>query len=173
MTRLLAHARRNAIAYLALFVSLCGTSYAAFTLPAGSVGKAQLQNRAVDSGKLDPNSIAASVRAWANLVWAGTWRVQASSGDIRVTTVALGETVSWRHTRFASNCMASVTPQRDFGPGGPGGTGTSDGYVTTFFDPRAGQLQIDGMAADGRTRQAQGVSILIVCPSPGSQRVSR
>ena len=124
MTRLLAHARRNAIAYLALFVALGGTSYAAFSLPAGSVGARELKNGAITAAKLNPTSVAASVRAWANLSWAGGWRVQASSSDIHVTTVALGEDVSWRHTRFASNCMASVTPQRNFGPGGPGGTGT-------------------------------------------------
>ena len=45
MTRLLAHARRNAVAYVALFVALGGTSYAAFSLPAGSVGAREIKNR--------------------------------------------------------------------------------------------------------------------------------
>lgn len=171
MTRILTHVRTNLIAYLALFVAMGGTSYAAFSLPAGSVGARELKNGAVTAAKLNSTSVAASVQAWANLTWASGWHVQASSSDIHVTTDATGETVSWRHARFASNCMASVTPQRNFGPGGPGGTGTLDGYVSTFFDPRGGQLQIDGLAADGRTRQAQGVVILVVCPSPGSQKV--
>ncbi len=138
MTRLLVHARRNAVAYLALFVALGGTSYAAFSLPAGGVGARELKNGAITAAKLNPTSIAASVRAWANLTWAGGWRVQASSSDIHVTTAGTGENVTWRHTRFASNCMASVTPQRNFGPGGPGGPRTLDGYVSTFFDPRGG-----------------------------------
>jgi hypothetical protein len=68
--------------------------------------------------------------------------------------------------------MASVTPQRNFAPGGPGGTGRLDGYVSTFFDPHLGQLQIDGIASDG-TPQAQSVIVLVVCPSPGSQKLSR
>ena len=36
MTRILNHARGNLVAYIALFVALGGTSYAAFGLPAGS-----------------------------------------------------------------------------------------------------------------------------------------
>lgn len=172
MLKTLTFIRHNAIALAALFVALGGTSYAALSLPAGSVGTRQLRNGAVTGAKLDPTSVAATVRAWATLTWASGWRVQASSNDIHVTTVALGELVSWRHTRFASNCMASVTPQRDFSPGGPGGTGGLDGYVSTFFDPHAGQLQIDGIASDG-THQAQGVTILIICPSSGSQKVGR
>jgi hypothetical protein len=36
MSRLLTHARDNAIAYLALFVALGGTSYAAIKLPRNS-----------------------------------------------------------------------------------------------------------------------------------------
>ncbi len=38
MTRILSHLKSNAVAYLALFVALSGTSYAASRLPAGSVG---------------------------------------------------------------------------------------------------------------------------------------
>jgi len=173
MTHALAYLRHHALAALALvcsLLSLAGASYAAFSLPAGSVGARELQNGSITAVKLNPTSVAASVRAWANLTWASGWHVQASSSDIHVTTAALGEDVTWRHTRFASNCMASVTPQRNFSPGGPGGTGRLDGYVSTFFDPRGGHLQIDGIASDG-TPQAQGVTILIVCPSPGSQKV--
>ncbi len=172
MTKTLSHFKSNAIAYLALFVALGGTSYAAFRLPAGSVGTRELKNQSITAIKLNPTSVAASVRAWAVLTWGGVWQVQASSSDIHVTNDALGEDVSWRRTRFASNCMASVTPQLNPGPGGPGGTGTLDGYVSAAFDPRAGDLQIDGIARDG-TAQAQSVTILIICPSRGSQKVSR
>jgi len=176
LPRILAYLRQHVLAALAFvcsLLSLAGASYAAFSLPAGSVDTRALKNGAVTAAKLNPSSVAASVRAWANLSWAGGWRVQASSSDIRVATASFGEVVSWRHTRFASNCMASVTPQRNFGPGGPGGTGTFDGSVSTSFDPRMGQLQIDGISSDGRIQQAQGVTILIVCPSPGSQKFSR
>jgi hypothetical protein len=168
LLRPLHHIKRNVVAYIALFVALTGTSYAAFTLPAGSVGSRQLQNRSVTSVKLDPTSIAASVRAWANLQWTGgVWRVQSSSRDIHVVSNTQGEQVSWRRTRFASNCMASVTPLRNF----PGGVNVSpSGYVTTSFDPSAGFLSIFGIAVNG-TPQVQSVNVLIVCPSRGSQKI--
>lgn len=65
MNRILSHLRANLIAYLALFVALGGTSYAAFTLPANSVGTRQLQNHSVTPIKFDRRSVGAFVRAWA------------------------------------------------------------------------------------------------------------
>ena len=69
LTRLLHLIRHNAIALIALFVALGGTSYAALNLPANSVGTPQLKNRSVTASKLNPSSVAASVRAWATLTW--------------------------------------------------------------------------------------------------------
>jgi hypothetical protein len=43
------HVGRNAVSYLALFVALGGTSYAAIKLPANSVGSAQIKKNAVRS----------------------------------------------------------------------------------------------------------------------------
>jgi Collagen triple helix repeat (20 copies) len=51
--------RRNAIAYLALFVALGGVSYAAVTLPSGSVGTKQLKRGAVTLKKIAPKAKAA------------------------------------------------------------------------------------------------------------------
>jgi hypothetical protein len=51
------HLRRNAVAYLALFVALGGTSYAALRLPAGSVGNRQIRNQAVSAAKIAPGAI--------------------------------------------------------------------------------------------------------------------
>lgn len=56
-TALLSHARRNVIAYLALFVALGGTSYAAVSLPANSVGGKQLKKNAVTSKKVKDGSL--------------------------------------------------------------------------------------------------------------------
>jgi len=164
MRAILTHLRSNAVAYIALFTALGGTSYAAFSLPAGSVGDRQIQNRAIGAAKLNPGSIAASIRAWADVTWDGAWTIRASSRDVRITRTGLGEVVSWRHTHFARNCMASVTPQRNFP--GPGGSTSFDGYVTTSFNPAARQLQIDGLAPDG-SHQVQDLTVLIICPSPG------
>lgn len=82
MTRLLAHVRHNAIAYLALFVALGGTSYAAVSLPAGSVGTRQLKNHSITPVKLKSSAIAGSVRAWAIVDANG--HVVASGGRPRV-----------------------------------------------------------------------------------------
>jgi hypothetical protein len=51
------HARHNAVAYLALFVALGGTSYAAIKLPANSVGTKQIKKGAVTSTKIKNGSI--------------------------------------------------------------------------------------------------------------------
>jgi hypothetical protein len=170
LTRLLHHIRQNLIAYVALFIALGGTSYAAFSLPAGSVGARQLKNHSITAVKLNPTSLAASVRAWATLQWFGAWRIQSSSKDIHVASTAAGEVINWQHTRFPRNCIASVTPIRNF-PSEPG-TVSSDGYVTTSFDGPAGFLEIDVLAPNGAP-QVQSVNVLIVCPSPGSQKVNR
>jgi len=51
------HIKSNLVGYLALFVALGGTSYAAIKLPAGSVGTKQLQSNAVTSGKVKNRSL--------------------------------------------------------------------------------------------------------------------
>jgi hypothetical protein len=77
MSRLLHHVRSQAVAYLALFVALGGTGYAAVNLPAnsvgtrqlkrGAVGTNQLRNGAVTPAKLAGGSIAGYVRAYATV----------------------------------------------------------------------------------------------------------
>jgi hypothetical protein len=51
------HVRGNLIAYVALFVALGGTSYAAINLPANSVGSRQLKPGAVTASKVKPHSL--------------------------------------------------------------------------------------------------------------------
>jgi hypothetical protein len=54
------HLRRNAVAYLALFVALGGTSYAAIKLPANSVGAKQIRRNSVTSAKVKNGTLNAS-----------------------------------------------------------------------------------------------------------------
>jgi hypothetical protein len=51
------HLRRHLIAYLALFVALGGTSYAAFKLPKNTVGSKQIKNNAVTGSKVKNGSL--------------------------------------------------------------------------------------------------------------------
>jgi len=59
MKRVAAHVRANVIAYLALFVALGGTSYAAISIPRNSVGTRQLRNGAVTGAKLAKGAVTA------------------------------------------------------------------------------------------------------------------
>lgn len=60
MRAFLAHLRRQSIAYLALFVALGGTSYAATVLPAHSVGSKQLKKNAVTTKKIKNSAVTAA-----------------------------------------------------------------------------------------------------------------
>jgi hypothetical protein len=60
MHRALRHLRANLVAYLALFVALGGTSYAAASLPRNSVGATQLRSNAVTSSKVKNRSLTTS-----------------------------------------------------------------------------------------------------------------
>jgi hypothetical protein len=59
------HVSRNLVAYLALFIALGGTGYAATSLPAHGVGAAQLRDHSIGPAKLDPSQTSGTVRAWA------------------------------------------------------------------------------------------------------------
>jgi len=82
MNKLFRHVRSNAVAYLALFVALGGTGYAALRLPANSVGNRQIQNGAITPVKLDRKLVSGSVRAWAEVSASG--RLLAGEGRPKV-----------------------------------------------------------------------------------------
>jgi hypothetical protein len=96
MNRVVSHLRGNAVAYLALFIAVGGTSYAAVTLPTNSVGTRQIRNHSITPVKLDPSKIGASVRAWA-VIQDGT-KVVAARPRARIVdwdqSSAVGD-VSW------------------------------------------------------------------------------
>jgi hypothetical protein len=114
MNRILSHIRGNAIAYLALFIALGGSSYAAFALPANSVGTKQIRNHSITPIKLDPKTIGASVRAWA-VIRNGT-TVISSRPKARVVSwdpsFAAG-VVSWG-SAVSRSCFALASAGGDF-----------------------------------------------------------
>lgn len=111
MTRLVNLARHNAIALAALFIALGGTSYAAISLPANSVGARQIQPHSISPIKFQRNSIAGYVRDWARVDQAG----HVTASRPRAHTVDWGETgqlpggiVSWGQP-IPKSCFALAT----------------------------------------------------------------
>lgn len=107
-TRLLTHIRHNLVAYVALFVALGGSSYAAFNLP----------NHSITPVNLNPRYLGGYVRAWASVSANG--RVTASGGGVRVlvdNNVAPGHYIIDWSPRPTSSCtgLGSV----DFTGGAP------------------------------------------------------
>ena len=100
LNRVVQHIRSNVVAYVALFVALGGTSYAALKLPANSVGTKQIKNHSITPIKLDPSKTGAVVRFWAVIGASGSGeQVVASHPKARVThwDPGLGAgTVSWQ-----------------------------------------------------------------------------
>jgi hypothetical protein len=118
--RLASHVRANAVAYVALFVALGGTGYAAINLPAGSVGAKQIKNYAITPVKFNHKTLAGSVRAWA-LVGANG-HVLAGEGKPKVV-VQKGATahysVFWKVESF-TRCVAIGGTVAVPGAGAPG-----------------------------------------------------
>lgn len=75
------HVQRNAVAYIALFVALAGSSYAAV-----SINGSQIRNHSINPAKFNPRFINGHVRAWALVRDNG--HVIASAGRPRVTLAA-------------------------------------------------------------------------------------
>jgi len=157
ISRLLSHARSNSIAYIALFVALGGTGYAAASLAPGSVGTRQLRNGAVTPAKLDRHTIGGSVRHWADINANGT--VASSSGKARVigNPQQGGYVVSWGDT-FSTRCIAVATPVASTLLLGP-----SSGYANarvTGAHPTS--VWVDTYSAQGQPSSA-AFSLAVIC----------
>jgi hypothetical protein len=106
--RVLAHLRTNLVGWIALFVALGGTGYAAISIPRNSVGAAQIRNRSITPVKLNPRSIGGSVRAWA-IVRANATVIASSQKPIVFASVAPGSYVLQWPTRLPATCATVVT----------------------------------------------------------------
>jgi hypothetical protein len=98
---LLLHLQRHAVGYLALFVALGGTSYAALAL----------RHHSIDPVKLNPRTISGYVRAWAS-VRSNATVVASSSHKVTVkmhqSPVPPGDYDVFWHTSPSSRCTAVV-----------------------------------------------------------------
>lgn len=155
-TALLHHFRRNVIAYLALFVALGGTSYAALSLPANSVGTRQLQNHSVTPIKIGKTG--AYVRYWAQIAPGGRL-VGGSPRGARV--------FGWSSAYDTGFLGWSPPISHGCFPMASGNTG----YVVTAFGPAPGHphsvsIQFSPMNTAGQPDPNEGVFITVLCPQP-------
>jgi hypothetical protein len=157
MTKLFSHIRSNGIGYLALFVALGGTSYAAVNLPAGSVGNRQLKNDSITSNKLNPGSIAGYVHDWAEIAPGGQLiasRTRAHLVSWVDTGSFPGGIVSWGQA-IPRSCIASATT----GASAP----ATYASASVISGPKGGQFvgaQIS-LSAPGAY-----VAVAVICPQP-------
>ena len=114
--KLLAHIRANVIAYLALFIALGGTSYAAITLPRNSVGTKQLRSNAVTSGKVRNGSLRLS-DFQSGALKRGPRGPQGPPGPAGASTLASAKTLRGRFeaTGVAGGANATATGAISFG----------------------------------------------------------
>jgi hypothetical protein len=90
MNRLITHLRANLVGWVALFVALGGTGYAAIRIPRNSVGAAQIRNRSITPVKFNPSAIGGSVRAWAIIRADGSVIASAGKPTVQVSDGAPG-----------------------------------------------------------------------------------
>jgi hypothetical protein len=166
MIRLVSHVRSNAIAYLALFIALGGTSYAAVRLAPGSVGTVQLRNGAVTARKiakgaitptkLNAKAIGGSVRHWAQINADGTIASSSSRAHVSASTPG-GYVISWSDT-FPHTCAVIATPLGSQALGG-----ASSGYANAHIaGARPTSVWLDTYNAQGQLSPT-AFSVAVIC----------
>jgi hypothetical protein len=167
ISHLLSHARSNSIAYVALFVALGGTGYAAVSLAPGSVGTRALRNGAVTTKKLangsvtpvklNPGTIGGSVHHWIQVSAQGT--IDSSSSRARVigNPHQGGYVITWSDT-FSSKCIAVATPTAPTLLVGP-----SSGYANArVTGAHPTEVWVDTYNAQGKPAPAT-FSLAVIC----------
>lgn len=151
MKPILRHARANLIAYLALFVALGGTSYAAINLPANSVGTRQLKNNSITPIKFNRGSVGAYVRAWAVIGPGG--HLVASRPKAKLVgwdPAFAGGIVRW--SSMSAGCFAEATGD--------------SGFVWATVVPgrrNHASIHFDAFTPDGQPDDHERVSIAVLC----------
>lgn len=156
LTRALDYLRRNAIGLTALgcsLLALAGASYAAISLPRGSVGTAQLRNGSVTNTKLNRGVIGGYVRAWASTNLAA--QIVGSSGRANVKENGTLLTFTWRgkFPRHSGSCAPIVTTTDS----GTGVNGANASLAATWNGGNSVNVYLDP------TNVEKSVSVALVC----------
>jgi len=139
--------RRNAIALTALgcsLLALAGGTYAAVSLPAGSVGTRQLRNGSVTPSKLDRRLLGGSIRAWANVNT--SYQLIGGSPGARVINHPPqngGVLIGWGR-RFPRGCGIAATPGLAPAPARPSLIADLDAFGRVTVDNEAGGAPYGG-----------------------------
>lgn len=167
MKPVISHLRANVIAYLALFVALGGTGYAALSIPRNSVGARQLRNGAVTAAKLAKGSVTpAKLNAGSGAGYVGFWAIVDNAGRVRGSskpattsnwTGAVQGEITFRGV-LPSNCfpLANVLPSASTG---------ANGYVTVSAGSIGGKTNIV-VTMTGASGMATPLSVDVadICP---------
>jgi hypothetical protein len=168
----LRYLRRNLVAYLALFVALGGTSYAAVKLPAKSVGTKQLKSNAVTSAKVKNKSLRAKDFAAGQLPVgergpagpAGPAGPQGARGPSGATNI-----VTRKGPTVANPGVASSTANCQAGERPVGGGGTSEaGFLWESIPAPEGSASPTGwiVRAAGDPSDSIDATAWVVCAAP-------
>lgn len=146
ITRSLAHLRQHFVGYLALFVALAGTSYAAVNLPKHSIGTAQLKKAAVGARQLKDRSVTQpKIDPTLLALFKGQQGPKGDTGSDG-TTGPTGPTYGESHAVFAE----AMTPQMDMGPAS-----------TTVTTPTAGKLYVFGYNEGANVTCTSGTGVYV------------
>jgi hypothetical protein len=193
MSALLARVRprlsfANVTSALALFVALGGTSYAAITLPADSVGSAQIRSHAVGNSEISPNAVRAwqiatnavgrseiradAVRAWEiapDAVGPSEIRKNAVGSD-EITDGSIDQTDLSTATKAAFTLGRAAVTKAGAAAGGnakSAGPGTTPGTYTVTFD-----RDVSGCQYSGTLAAVKSSATATDAPDPGSISVA-
>jgi hypothetical protein len=175
--RLAAHVKGNVVGYVALFIALGGTSYAAIKLPANSVGTRQVRDGSLRGQDLAPGTVRRGLRGPAGpagsladgLPSGKTLRGRFEAGDASGPN-AVGQVAS---EGISFGAQLATAPPRTIvmSPPGPAqcpGTvadpRAAPGHFCIYVGDRTGISTVDTLIDDGKvggtTRQGAGVVVV-------------
>ena len=161
MTKILAYARSNAIALVALFIALGGTSYAAFAIPKNSVGNPQLKNYSISPIKFGRSTIAGYVRDWVKVDPTGA--IVASRPQAHLLNWnPTGGLVSWGPRMPGGHAVASSC----FAVASTSISGPAASYASAFVTGVREASRQDVVANVHISAPQQGVDVAVICPQP-------